>query len=97
MQPIEVDRTRLNELCQAYHVKSLAMFGSQMRGDSHPESDLDLLVEFEPDNVPGFRFFQLERELSALFHLPVELNTPGFLSSYFRDEAVRSAKLVYAG
>ncbi len=96
MQPLAIDHPKLEEVCRAYHVKSLAMFGSRMSGTDSPESDLDLLVEFEPGKTPGLRFFQLQRELSDLFHLPVDLNTPGFLSKFFRDEAVRSAKMIYA-
>ncbi|HEY3874387.1 MAG TPA: nucleotidyltransferase domain-containing protein, partial [Candidatus Kapabacteria bacterium] len=54
MQKLEVDRTKLEALCREYHVKRLALFGSALRGEDTPGSDLDLLVEFEPGKIPGF-------------------------------------------
>jgi predicted nucleotidyltransferase len=96
MATITVDKERLEGLCRSYSVHRLAIFGSRSRGDEQPDSDLDLLVEFEPNKTPGLKFFRLQRELSNLFHLNVDLNTAGFLSPYFRDEALQSAKTIYA-
>jgi predicted nucleotidyltransferase len=96
MHGFHIDEASLDTVCKAYHVKRLAVFGSRMRGDEIAESDLDLLVEFESGKTPGLRFFRLQRELSSLFHLSVDLNTAGFLSPYFRDQAVQSAKTIYA-
>ncbi len=93
---LSYDANRLSELCRAYRVKRLAVFGSVLQGKDNPESDLDLLVEFEGPRTPGLRFFRLERELSALFGHKVDLNTRGFLSPYFRDEVIASAKNIYA-
>jgi predicted nucleotidyltransferase len=56
---------------------------------------VDVLVEFEPEHVPGLAFFSMERELSALLGRRVDLNTPGFLSRYFRDEVLREAEPLY--
>jgi predicted nucleotidyltransferase len=93
---LSYDAKLLGELCQAYNVKRLAVFGSVLRGEDKPASDLDLLVEFEGPRTPGLRFFRLERELSAIFGHRVDLNTPNFLSPYYRDEVRASARNIYA-
>ena len=93
---LSYDAKLLENLCQAYRVKRLAVFGSALHGKDTPESDLDLLVEFESPRTLGLRFFRFERELSALFGHKVDLNTPGFISPYFRDEVVASARNIYA-
>ena len=95
MKNLEVDRIRLESLCRQYHVKRLAVFGSVLSGDDSPGSDLDLLVEFESGKTPGLAYFHLQDELSYLFGQTVDLNTPGFLSRYFREEVVRNAQNVY--
>ncbi len=96
MKNLEVDRIRLESLCRQYHVKRLAIFGSVLKGEDLPGSDLDLLVEFETGKTPGLAYFHLQDELSYLFGQTVDLNTPGFLSRYFRDEVVQTAQNVYA-
>ena len=92
---ITVDRRRIAEFCQRHHVRKLALFGSVLRDDFGPESDVDVLVEFEPGHVPGFAFFDLQEELSALLGRTVDLQTPGSLSRYFRDRVVREAQVQY--
>jgi predicted nucleotidyltransferase len=96
LENITYDRQKLEAICRQYHVRRLAVFGSRSRGDNRADSDLDLLVEFEVGKEPGYEFFRLERELSEVFHLKVDLNTRGFLSRYFRDEVVNSARAIYA-
>ena len=71
--------------CRRHHVRKLALFGSVLRDDFGPDSDVDVLVEFEPGHVPGLAFFDMEAELSHLIGRQVDLNTPQFLSRYFRD------------
>ena len=71
-----------------HHIRKLAVFGSVLHGDARPDSDLDVLVEFEPGHVPGLAFFGMEQELSELLGRKVDLNTPQFLSPYFRDEVL---------
>lgn len=95
MRDLEVDNGKLESLCREYHVKRLAVFGSVLKGADTPGSDLDLLVEFEPGKTPGFAYFHLQDKLSYLFGQTVDLNTPAFLSRYFRDEVVRTARNVY--
>ncbi len=95
MRNLKVDNQRLELLCREYHVKRLAVFGSVLKGHEKPGSDLDLLVEFEAGKTPGFSYFHLQDALSHLFGQTVDLNTPAFLSRYFRDEVVRTAQNVY--
>jgi len=73
----------------------LALFGSVLRDDFRPDSDVDVLVEFEPGAKTGFAFFAMQDELSGLMGWRVELSTPGFLSRHIRDRVLREAKDVY--
>ena len=95
MRNLEVNREKLESVCRHYNVKRLAVFGSVLKGEDKPGSDLDLLVEFEAGKTPGLAYFHLEDELSNLFGQAVDLNTPAFLSRYFRDDVVRTAQNVY--
>jgi len=81
----------LASVCRRYGVRRLAVFGSVLREEDGPGSDLDLLVEFAPDARIGFAFIRLQDELSELFGRPVDLNTPGFLSPRFRDRVMYEA------
>jgi uncharacterized protein len=92
---IAIDRQRLAEFCRRHHVRRLALFGSVLRDDFGPDSDVDILVEFNPGHVPGFAFVNLEDELSAMVGRKVDLHTPGSLSKYFRDRVVREAQDQY--
>ena len=93
---IPVDRQQIAEFCRVHHIRRLAIFGSARRNDFGPKSDVDILVEFEPNHVPGLAFFSLELELSELFGRRVDLNAPAFLSKYFRDEVQQQAQVLYA-
>jgi predicted nucleotidyltransferase len=73
------------------------MFGSALRSDFRPDSDVDVLVEFEPGRAPGFGFFDIQDELSALFGRRVDLNTPGFLSERIRCGVRAEAEVLFAG
>src|ERR1700746_1445494 len=92
---IRIDRQRLAEFCRSNHISKLALFGSVLRDDFRPDSDVDVLVEFEPGHVPGLRFFALERELSEILGRKVDLNPPSFLSSYFRGRVMAEAEVQY--
>jgi predicted nucleotidyltransferase len=92
---IPIDRRRIRDFCERHHIRRLALFGFVLRDDFRPDSDVDVLVELEPGHVPGFGFFSIQRELSSLLGKAVDLNTPGFLSKYFRDDVVRSAEVQY--
>jgi len=96
--PLTVEKAQLAEFCRRHHIRWLALFGSVLRSDFRPESDIDILVEFEPEHIPGlFGMARLERELSHLLGgRKVDLRTPEDLSRYFRDEVLQTAEVVYA-
>lgn len=87
---------RIEELCRRHHIRRLSLFGSILTESFGPESDVDMLVEFEPGETPGLDYFGIEADLSELIGRPVDLNTAGFLSRYFRDEVIREARTIYA-
>lgn len=91
MVRIPYDKEKIAEFCRRNHIRKLSFFGSVIRDDFTPDSDVDVLVEFEPGKTPGLAFFGMERELSELLGHKVDLNTYGFLSKYFRDDVVREA------
>lgn len=94
---ISVPQTELDEFCRRNHVTTLAFFGSVLRDDFGPESDIDVLVEFEPDHVIGYLgLARMQIELSGLLGREVDLRTPEELSRYFRDEVVRNAEVRFA-
>jgi len=92
---IAIDRQGLADFCRRHHIRRLALFGSVLRDDFGPQSDVDILVEFDPGHVPGFALVNLEDELSELVGRKVDLRTPGSLSKYFRDRVVREAQDQY--
>ena len=95
---ITIPKEKLVQYCRRHHIRKLAFFGSVLRDDFRPDSDVDVLVEFEPGHVPGFfRLFDMEEELSVLFGgRKVDLRTPQDLSRYFRDEIIAHAEVQYA-
>jgi predicted nucleotidyltransferase len=93
---IKVPRKQLAEFCRKNHIRRMAFFGSVLREDFRPDSDIDVLVEFEPDHVPGFAFFTMQEELTRILGRQVDLCTPKFLSPYFRDQVIQEAKVAYA-
>ena len=83
--------------CRKHGVARLALFGSVLRDDFGPESDVDVLVEFAPGKTPGlFRFAGMELELTQMFGRTVHLCTPNDISRYIRDQVLREARLQYA-
>lgn len=94
---LNLDEATLSRFCQRHHIRRLSLFGSQLKGTAGPDSDIDLLVEFEPEHIPGlFGIAGMEIELSELLGKKVDLRTAGDLSRYFRDEVVRMAEVQYA-
>jgi predicted nucleotidyltransferase len=91
------DREALSALCRRHHIRRLSLFGSALKGTNRPDSDVDLLVEFEPDARPTLlTMAQIELELSPLLGgRKVDLRTAQDLSRYFRDEVVRTAQVEY--
>ena len=96
MVRIAVDREKIAEFCRRNHIRRLAFFGSVLRDDFRTDSDVDVLVEFEPGTKIGLRFFAMERELSGMLGRMVDLNTPGFLSEEILKDALAEAEVQYA-
>lgn len=98
MAKINMDREKIAAFCRQHHVRRLALFGSALREDFGPESDIDVLVELEPRHTPGLLgIARLERELSAIFGgRKVDLRTPEDLSRYFREDVLKEAQVQYA-
>lgn len=94
---VEVDGLKIAEFCRRNGIRKLSLFGSILRDDFRPDSDIDVLVEFEPGSRVGlFRLTGMEIELSEVLGHKVDLNTPGFLSPYFRDRVLAEARPQYA-
>lgn len=89
-------KDEIRAFCQRNHIRKLAIFGSALRPDFGPDSDIDVLVEFEEGHTPGLGFFDMEIELSGIMGRTVDLNTPGFLSHFFRNRVLQEAKVQYA-
>jgi uncharacterized protein len=92
---LRIDRERLNEFCRRNGIRRLALFGSVVRDDFGPHSDVDVLVEFEPGRVPGLAFFSMEAELERIFGRGVDLNTPASLGRHFRAAALAEAEVQF--
>lgn len=94
---IELPKEKIAEFCKRNHIRKLLLFGSVLHGDFRPDSDIDLLVEFDPAHIPGFfKLAHMERDLSELMGKKVDLRTPQELSRYFRDKVISEAEVQYA-
>jgi uncharacterized protein len=89
------DRDRLSRFCRERNIRRLAVFGSAARGELGPESDIDVLVEFDPEARIGLSFITIQDELTHLLGRPVDLNTPGFLSPAWRGRVLAEAVPLY--
>ncbi|MBM4423379.1 MAG: nucleotidyltransferase family protein [Chloroflexi bacterium] len=93
---IEIPKDKLADFCRRHHIIKLSFFGSVLRDDFTPESDVDVLVEFDPVHIPGLmRFVGMEMELSEILGRKVDLNTPNSISRYFQNEVLAEAKVQY--
>ena len=92
---IRVPKEAIADFYRRHHIRKLAFFGSALREDFGPDSDVDVLVEFEPGHVPGFAFFGMQDELSNILNRQVDLHTPYFLSRYFRAQVLAEAEVQY--
>jgi predicted nucleotidyltransferase len=93
---IRLPKNRIAEFCKRNQIRRLSLFGSVLREDFGPESDIDILVEFEPGTRVGLiRLSGLEMELGTIVGRKVDLNTPGFLSKYFRKQILAEADVQY--
>jgi len=95
--PIHVDKERVANFCRRYHITKLAFFGSVLTDRFRDDSDVDVLVEFDPEHIPGLlSLVRMERELSETLGRKTDMRTAEDLSHYFRDEVVRTALIEYA-
>lgn len=92
---IEIPCGRIEAFCRENRILRLALFGSVLRDDFGPESDVDVLVEFHPDARIGLAFIRIQDELSFILGHKVDLNTPNSLSKYFRHRVLREAEEFY--
>jgi len=98
MSRLPIPDETLSAFCRKHRIGKLSLFGSFLKGTARPDSDVDLLVEFEPDVRIGLMGMAgIESELSSLVGRKVDLRTAGDLSRYFREEVVSTAKVLYAG
>ena len=92
---IELPLDEIHAFCRWHPIRKLALFGSVLRPDFRPDSDVDVLVEFDPAHVPGLSFFAMQDELGGILGRRVDLNTPRDISPRFREEVVRGTEVVY--
>jgi len=97
MNPIQqsVSPAQFEAFCRRHHIRKLALFGSVLGDRFGPDSDVDVLVEFEAGHVPGLAFVDIQDELAELFARPVDLHTPRSLSRYFRDQVLAEAEVLF--
>ena len=94
---VEIPKETIELFCKKHYIRKLSLFGSGLRDDFSPESDLDILLEFDPAHIPGLiRLAGMEIELSEILGRKVDMRTAQDLSRYFRQEVVNSAKVQYA-
>lgn len=94
---IDIPQVSIADFCRRHHVRRLSLFGSVLRDDFRGDSDIDVLVEFEPGHVPGYiRLGGMQHELTQLFGRMVDLKTPEELNRSFRDQVLATAEVQYA-
>ncbi len=92
-----ISEKELEKFCKKHHIKKMSLFGSALSNDLKQESDIDILVEFDEDHIPGlFDLAGMEIELSELIDRKVDLRTPAELSRYFRKDVMKKARVEYA-
>ncbi|MBW4474281.1 MAG: nucleotidyltransferase family protein [Stenomitos rutilans HA7619-LM2] len=94
--PIQISQTKIAEFCRRHHIRKLSLFGSVLRDDFSPDSDIDVLVEFISGKTPSFAIVTMQRELSHLLgDRRIDLRTPQELSRYIRDRVLSEALVPY--
>lgn len=92
----KIDKEKLKKICEQYHIIALRLFGSILTKNFDKLSDIDILVEFNPDHIPSFfRLAEIERLFSTLFKNKVDLRTKDELSKYFRDKVLHQSVKIY--
>ena len=93
--PLTIPTDEIATFCRRHHIRELALFGSVLRDDFGPDSDVDVLVEFEPEHIPGLAFFAMQDELSLILGRTVDLNTRQFVSPRFRQQVETESEIIY--
>ena len=92
---ILIDGDQIDAFCRRHSISRLSLFGSVLRDDFRDDSDVDVLVEFEPGHTPGLNFFSMQDELGEIIRRRVHLNMPACLSRYFREDVLAEAVSLY--
>ncbi len=93
---IQFDRGQITEFCSRHYISKFAFFGSVLRDDFRPESDVDVLIEFEPDHIPGLiELMKMQLEFSDMVGRDADFRAPGDLHHSFRDQVVAEAEVLY--
>ena|ERR1700733_11149252 len=96
MSKVSINKKKIVDFCKKHHIISLALFGSILTPHFSSKSDVDILVKFEKKHIPSlFDIVDMEEELTSIVGRKVDLKTPEDLSSYFRDEVLAQAKILY--
>ncbi len=93
--PIHLSQEEIKDFCQRHSMRKLSLFGSVLRDDFTRESDVDVLVEFEPGKTPGLAIITMEYELSNIINRQIDLRTSADLSRYFREQVLAEAMVIY--
>lgn len=94
---LQIDKKQVIEFCRRHHVRKFAFFGSVLRDDFRPDSDVDVLIEFEPEHIPGLiRLMAMQLEFSDLIGREADFRAPGDLSRHFRERVMVEAEVLYA-
>ena len=94
---ITINQHEIDEFCQRHHIRKFAFFGSVLREDFGPDSDVDILIEFEPEFIPGlFELMDMQLEFSDMIGREADFRLPGDLSRYFRERVIAEAEVLYA-
>jgi predicted nucleotidyltransferase len=91
---IDIPHDQISEFCHQNHITKMALFGSVLRDDFGPKSDVDVIVEFHPDHIPGFAFFGMQDALGRIFQREVDMHTPAELSRYLKH-VFQEAQTIY--
>ncbi len=91
---IQIPQKEIAEFCERHHITKMSLFGSVLRDDFGPESDVDVIVEFHPEHIPGLAFFGMQEELATILGREVDLHTPAELSRYF-NHVFQEAQTIY--
>jgi uncharacterized protein len=94
---LNVNKEQIADFCRRHHIRKLAFFGSVLREDFRPDSDVDVLVEFDPGTRVGlFELMSIQLEFSDMIGREADFRLPGDLSRYFRDRVIAEAEVQYA-